>query len=354
MAGFNLKYGPGTQHRGLALMCAPATEDALVRFIEEHAATISLFRVTAPIPVLNRVRHLLGRNADAAVGVEVNYLGGDGQVATQIVLHDVGARPPWLVPSVSQPLPLTAELARPGAAIILRDPIGASGAACDCDALLRLINVHNIVNATNITTADMLVRVFAEAIAAQDGVSILPSFYTSLESPAVAAYQAKQNAVIASHGGKAASPAGEPIVARRISISYPGERDSVAGFTSEAELRSTLLRGKSLSDAYGSNDPGLEEASAALSQKMLGSSKNLLAPDPMRPRPLLKEVNRRSSKMLALSSKNMLSSRYLLANVEEAPQESPKDAPPGPGPLLKAHEMRCLALISHNNMKGET
>ena len=128
----------------------------------------------------------------------------------------------------------------------------------------------------------------------------------------------------------------------------------MAAFTSEAELRSKLLRGKSLSDAYGSNDPGLEEASAALSQKMLGSSKNLLAPDPMRPRPLLKEVNRRSSKMLALSSKNMLSSRYLLANVEEAPQESLKDAPPGSGPLLKAHEMRCLALISHNNMKGET
>ena len=76
----------------------------------------------------------------------------------------------------------------------------------------------------------------------------------------------------------------------------------------------------------------------------------------MRPRPLLKEVNRRSSKMLALSSKDTLSSRWrnLLANVEEAPQESPKDAPPGPGPLLKAHEMRCLALISHNNMKGET
>jgi len=124
----------------------------------------------------------------------------------------------------------------------------------------------------------MLVRVFAEAIAAQDGVSILPSFYTSLESPAVAAYQAKQNAVIASHGGKVASPAGEPIVARTISTAYPGERDSMAAFTSEAELRSKLLRGKSLSNVYGSNNPGLEEARAALSQKMLGSSKSLLAP----------------------------------------------------------------------------
>ena len=58
---------------------------------------------------------------------------------------------------------------------------------------------------------------------------------------------------------------------------------------------------------------------------------------------MLKEVNRRSSKMLALSSKNMLSSRYLLANVEEASQESLKDAPPGPGPLLKAHAAKHVS-----------
>ena len=112
----------GTSHRGMVLMCGSATEDALVEFIKEHAATISLFRVTTTIPVLQRVRHLLGRNGDAAVsalpplcclcplsasliasrarellnnmsqvGVHENYLGGDAQVATQVVLHDVGA-----------------------------------------------------------------------------------------------------------------------------------------------------------------------------------------------------------------------------------------------------------------------
>lgn len=57
----------GTSHRGMVLMCGSATEDALVEFIKEHAATISLFRVTTTIPVLQRVRHLLGRNGDAAV-----------------------------------------------------------------------------------------------------------------------------------------------------------------------------------------------------------------------------------------------------------------------------------------------
>ena len=78
------------------------------------------------------------------VGVHENYLGGDAQVATQVVLHDVGAllsllRPP-LPPSGAGGITLTERYV--GAAIIFRDPIGASGAACDCDALLRLINVR--------------------------------------------------------------------------------------------------------------------------------------------------------------------------------------------------------------------
>lgn len=69
-------------------------------------------------------------------------------------------------------------------------------------ASLWTVQVHNIVNATNPTTAAMLINVFADAVSSDDGKKILPSFYTSLESPAVAAYKAKQNAVIASHGGK--------------------------------------------------------------------------------------------------------------------------------------------------------
>lgn len=75
------------------------------------------------------------------VGVHENYLGGDAQVATQVVLHDVGALLSLLRPAAT----LGSRWYNPryvGAAIIFRDPIGASGAACDCDALLRLINVR--------------------------------------------------------------------------------------------------------------------------------------------------------------------------------------------------------------------
>ena len=114
-------------------------------------------------------------------------MGGDAQVATQIVLHDVGA------------------------AFIFRDPIGTSAAACDCDALLRLINVHNIMNATNSASADMLVQVLAEGLRAPPSKvgEILPSFVQNLESPAVAAYVAKQTAVIAAHSADKGSRATE-------------------------------------------------------------------------------------------------------------------------------------------------
>ena len=96
------------------MMCATATEDAMVEFVKANAAVISKYRVTTPVAVLKRIIHLLGENAEHALGTAPNYLGGDAQVATQVVLHDVGA------------------------ALIFRDPIGASGAAADCEALLRV------------------------------------------------------------------------------------------------------------------------------------------------------------------------------------------------------------------------
>ena len=131
--------------RRLVLMSAKATEDAMVEFVQHHAETISQFRVTAPYTVIERIEGWLGENAKYAEATEVNFMGGDAQVATQIVLHEVGA------------------------AFVFRDPIGTSAAACDCDALLRLINVHNIMNATNPASADMLVQVLAEGLSAPDG-----------------------------------------------------------------------------------------------------------------------------------------------------------------------------------------
>lgn len=361
--------------RGLVMMCSAATEDALVDFVERHADTISMFRVTAPVSVLDRIGHLLGDNLQFAVGTAQNYMGGDAQVATQVVLHDVGA------------------------ALIFRDPIGASGAAADCDALLRLINVHNIMNATNPSTAEMLVEVLRDGMTTNQGViDVMPSFYKSLESPSVAAYKAKQNAVIASHGGtvpsaaqvtpaESAEPAKTEVAdadedlhrARVDSLMQSDklqifadrgklteESTQVRAASAQASTKSaSVSRSRSVKFAWESFDFA-EVSAARLSKResMLSLSKresmlsdsevSSLLPE----QTLVSEASKRFQFALTEPS-----SKYNIKEQKKANMAKLRVVARTIGALhphlaeverhkSQAKEMRCLALISHNNMKG--
>jgi len=274
--------------RGLVMMCAPGTEDALVHFVEEHADVISLFRVTTPSVVLERIRHCLGENKESAMGVEMAYLGGDSQVATQMVLHDVGA------------------------ALIFRDPIGASGAACDCDALLRLINVHNIMNATNPSTAEMLMHVLREGMTTSAGmVDVMPSFYESLESPAVAAYKAKQNAIIASHSS----------VSKPVALPAVGELEELTNANVEELTKNSKLLDFQAARESGRNSGRQTSGRAKTPRGWQG----------------------RAERMAKL--------RHAVAEIELGVRLAGKTCHKQ-ADLEQAKSMRCLALISHNNMKG--
>jgi len=338
--------------RGLVMMCSAATEDALVDFVERHADTISMFRVTAPVSVLDRIGHLLGDNLDFAVGTAQNYMGGDAQVATQMVLHDVGA------------------------ALIFRDPIGASGAAPDCDALLRLINVHNIINATNPSTAEMLVRVLRDGMTTNAGViDVMPSFYESLESPSVAAYKAKQNAVIASHGGAVASAT--PATPAETAKTEVMEDLQKGNLLQSEKLQFFADRGKLVEESIKtSGTPGslssgrgigrarsvkfawqtidFEEGPSQLSKR----ESSILGTAPEQSMLLGSERSKYSKFALTQAS-----SKYLVKEQKKANMAKLKILARTIGkfhPHLtevdshkrQAKEMRCLALISHNNMKG--
>jgi len=163
--------------RGLVLVAPAAQEDEMVDFVERHQETIQKFRVTTTETCLARIKPFLGKNVVAAHSVETAVMGGEAQVATQVVLHDVGA------------------------AFVFRDPVVIDSAQVDSDALLRLLNVHNIMTATNPATAEVLVHVLDEATdkttTNAERRRLIPSFFKSLESPAVAAYKEKQAQVIA-------------------------------------------------------------------------------------------------------------------------------------------------------------
>ena len=65
-----------------------------------------------------------------------------------------------------------------------------------CPPQVRLINVGNVLHASNTTTATSLIASFEITLQANQKLPL--SFYKTLESPSVALYQKGQDAVIAS------------------------------------------------------------------------------------------------------------------------------------------------------------
>ena len=70
----------------------------------------------------------------------------------------------------------------------------------DCNVtVLRVALVHNTMIASTPTTAMMMIQVFRMALKGQGMPELMPSFFFTLQSPAVTAYKAAQKKVIASH-----------------------------------------------------------------------------------------------------------------------------------------------------------
>ena len=75
--------------------------------------------------------------------------------------------------------------ARVGCVINLRDPIMSHAWGCDTESLCRLVNVDNVLLATNPTTATALMEAFKISFGAKRRLP--ESFYRKLESPSVRA-----------------------------------------------------------------------------------------------------------------------------------------------------------------------
>ena len=76
-------------------------------------------------------------------------------------------------------------LRRIGCVINLRDPFVTHAWGCDTESLCRLVNVDNVLLATNPTTATALMEAFKITFAAKRRLP--ESFYRKLESPSVRA-----------------------------------------------------------------------------------------------------------------------------------------------------------------------
>merc|ERR1712151_96958 len=131
-----------------------------------------------------------------------------GTNSTMTMLKEVFADEPAMVygPSCqSGPLGGDAELValmcsgNLGGMLFFQDPMTAHPHQADIDCLVRQALVHNTMVASTPTTAMMMMQVFRMALKGTGKPELMPSFFFTLQSPAVEAYKNQQKKVVSSH-----------------------------------------------------------------------------------------------------------------------------------------------------------
>lgn len=125
----------GTRPRALALIAHDRKKDDLQAFCVRHREILQRFELIATGTTGQRI-------AEATKLAVTRYLsgpiGGDAQIAARVVVDEVAA------------------------VIFLVDPLYAHPHEPDIQSLLRICNVHNVPLATNLPTAELVLRGLAE------------------------------------------------------------------------------------------------------------------------------------------------------------------------------------------------
>ena len=159
--------------RCLALVAHNHMKRTMKDFVVKHKHILRRFRLTGTATTMRMLGEVFGDDPGVQFGPTCSSgpLGGDAQVAAQMVLESIGGL------------------------IFFEDPLTAHPHAADIQSLYRLANVHNIVVATNPTTAILLMNAIDLALEKERKELIL-SFFCTLESPSVKEYKAAQIRVV--------------------------------------------------------------------------------------------------------------------------------------------------------------
>jgi methylglyoxal synthase len=115
----------------VALIAHDARKKDLIAFSLRHRATLSRYRLIATANTGERLKLALGHGVECKLS---GPLGGDAQIAAEVVSGLVYA------------------------VFFLVDPLSAVAHGADVQSLLRLCNVHDVAVATNLSSAELLMR----------------------------------------------------------------------------------------------------------------------------------------------------------------------------------------------------
>ena len=177
-APFQSNFAP-TEMRQLALVAHNHMKPAMKQFIETYSEILKKFRITGTQTTMKMCKSMWGEDDPT-----INYgltctsgpLGGDAQIAALMCMEDLGG------------------------IIFFIDPLSAHPHQADIDSLLRLSNCGNIIVCTNPASASSMMHTLRAALTKGDNVSargMIPSFFETLESPAVEEYKHQQALALA-------------------------------------------------------------------------------------------------------------------------------------------------------------
>ena len=159
--------------RCLALVAHNHMKPAMLDFIETHSQILKKFQLTGTNTTMSMCRSVFGDDPLVVYGPTCTSgpLGGDAQLCALMCLENIGA------------------------VIFFMDPLSAHPHQADIDSLIRICNVYNVALCSNPTTGCAMMFMLRQALVTGKR-EMIPSFFETLESPAVEAYKNNQDAAL--------------------------------------------------------------------------------------------------------------------------------------------------------------
>mmetsp|Transcript_12668 Transcript_12668/g.21472 ORF Transcript_12668/g.21472 Transcript_12668/m.21472 type:complete len:360 (-) Transcript_12668:22-1101(-) len=187
-APFTSTFAPG-EMRQLALVAHNHMKPAMKQFIETYSEILKKFRITGTQTTMKMCKSMWGED-DPSIHYGLTCtsgpLGGDAQIAALMCVEDLGG------------------------IIFFVDPLSAHPHQADIDSLLRLANCGNIIVCPNPASASSMMHTLRCALLKGDSArGMIPSFFETLESPAVEEYKHQQAVALANviKGNSPSAPA---------------------------------------------------------------------------------------------------------------------------------------------------
>ena len=173
---FKSQIKPGDM-RCLALISHNHMKPALRHFVHRNKNVLRKFRLTGTSTTMSMIKEILGDDPNIQYGpiCQTDTLGGDAELCALMCMEDLGG------------------------IIFLQDPMDTHPHQADITCLNRLAHVHDILLASNPTSAYAMAAVFRFALmnGARDVIS---PFFTSKYSPGVLEYKQRQNEFLNDNG----------------------------------------------------------------------------------------------------------------------------------------------------------